>query len=146
MFKMTFEFEDGYMNGVLRINEALAGMELSRVSVKDCSGPFYSLDEEDPDTGEPTGKSFIHPIQSVELACERDEDMPLHHWQVESLCFAEGTYVDTGTLAGKSGPFREDWLAQHPDRDIIQVTSYWFGDGERTLGDAFVIVHRERTA
>lgn len=133
MFHMNFKFENRNPEDLHHVNSALAGMALSGLRISDSDGYLAVRTEFGPDNQQ-RGKSYHYGYDSLELECECDKGVDLHHYQIDVQAFPKGEFAD-------SDSYHRLWCADHPDRvmRLMQVIAF-----ESSGAEAYVVLHHAK--
>ena len=134
MFKLTFDFNDREATDVAYLNNALAGMSFSNLSLEESDGYLSTTKTMNIDTDELISISYNYGFDHIVFGCETESNKTMHTYQIDVKAFAKDVFAD-------SEAFDKYWTSLHPDRQmrIMQMISYH-------NANAFVVIHHEKNS
>ena len=133
MFTLSFAFNRD-KTSLDTINAALSSLALSSLTFQgDPAGCAMIIQQRGPDN-ELLSVSYGYCFDQVTFRCEREEDSPLYHWQIDAEVLPASEIRDGDT-------YHDLWCATHPDRVMrfLQVS------GTPNSGlSIFIVFHHEK--
>ena len=121
-------------DSIRRINDALAGMCLSDVRIRDSRGCLATRKDFD-ENGQVKAVAYSYLFDSIALETTGDETMGTRTWRIETAVFLKGS----PNAPQNSDAFFDSWSAGHPDRSVRVIQWITFDKA-----DVFIVLSRGR--